>query len=127
MSKTMNLTPVAIKYRIKKLIDRKIILGFKLNIDVNKIGYQKFKTYVQLRDYSHRKEVIDFIKNNVYLTNIDTNSGESDLELEFVLENVNQLRNIMNDLIDKFSGIIRNYDIISVVKLYKYVFFPEYF
>ena len=127
MSKKMNLTPVAIKYRIKKLIERKIILGFKLDIDVNKIGYQKFKTYVQLRDYGLRKDLIGFIKNNVYLTNIDTNSGESDLELEFVLENINQLRDIMDDLTDRFSGILRNYDIISVVKLHKYVFFPEYY
>jgi Lrp/AsnC family transcriptional regulator, leucine-responsive regulatory protein len=126
IGKRLDLTSVAIKYRIKKLIEKGVILGFKADIDLSKIGYQKFKVYLKLRDYNIRSKIINYIKFNQYLLNIDTNSGESDIELEFVVVSNNQIHEIVNDLIDKFPNEIKNYDLVSNIKLYKYVYFPEH-
>lgn len=126
LSKELGLSSVAIRYRLKRLIDVGVILGYKVNIDVTKIGYQKVKVYVYLKDFSNRAKIIDHIKYDHNLINIDTNTGESDLELEYVVENVETLRGKMKDLIDTFPNSIKNYDIVTHIQLYKYVYFPEY-
>jgi len=126
IGKMFNFTAEAIKYRIKRLIEKGVILGFKIDIDVTKMGYQKFKTNIQLRNYSQRKQIIDYIQHNSKLTNIDINTGESDLELEFVLENIKQLHEIMYEIMDRFPNSIKNYDIITLMKSHKFLFFPEH-
>lgn len=126
LSKKLEISAVAISYRLKKLIENGVILGYKIDIDANKIGYQKVKVYVNLRDFGNRNQIIHFIKYNHNLINIDTNTGESDIEFDFVIEEVDWIREIMGDLIDRFPNSIKNYDIISNIRLYKYVYFPEY-
>jgi len=125
LSKELGISSVAIRYRLKKLIDNGVILGYKVNIDVGKIGYQKVKVYVYLKDFSNRTKIINHIKYDHNLINIDTNSGESDIELEFVVENVEMIRKSMRGLIDAFPNAIKNYDIVTHIQLYKYVYFPE--
>lgn len=125
VGKRYDLTAVAIKYRIKKLIEKGIILGFKTDIDLSKIGYNKFKIYLKLRNYNLRNDIINYVKYNQYLLNIDINSGESDIELEFVVTSNNQIHEIVSKLTDKFPNEIKNYDILSDIKLHKYVYFPE--
>jgi DNA-binding Lrp family transcriptional regulator len=127
LANKLNLSSVAIKKRIEKLIKKGVILGFKININHEIIGYQKYKSYIQLGIYNKRKEIINYIKYNPNLINIDTNSGESDIELQFVLKDIFQLHDIMNDLINQFPNVIKDYDIITEVKLHKYIFFPECF
>ncbi|MFH1013393.1 MAG: Lrp/AsnC family transcriptional regulator [Thermoplasmatota archaeon] len=126
LSKELDISSVAIQYRMKKLIDNGVILGYKVNIDVTKIGYQKVKVYVYLKDFSNRAKIIEYIKYDHNLINIDTNTGESDLELEYVVENVEMLRSKMKDLIDTLPNVIKNYDIITHIQFYKYIYFPEY-
>jgi Lrp/AsnC family transcriptional regulator for asnA, asnC and gidA len=125
LGKIFGLTAVGINYRIKKLFERKVILGFKVDINLSELGYQKFKIYLNLRNYNKRNEIINFVKVNQYLLNIDTNSGESDIELEFVVKSHTQIQEILCDLTDEFSNEIKHYNIITDIELFKYNYFPE--
>jgi len=126
LSKKMDMSSVAIRYRLKKLVEKGVILGYKIDIDASKIGYHKVKVYVNLRDFSNRNQIIQFIKYNHNIINIDTNTGESDIEFDFVVEDGNKIRKIMSDLIDRFPNSIKNYDMITHIQLFKYVYFPEF-
>lgn len=127
ISKEFNMSSVAIKHRLMNLIKKNIILGYKVDIDYSRIGFQKLKSYIKLNDFNKRTYIKNYIKYNHHLINIDENSGESDIELEFILKHVGDLRDIMNDLSDRFPNVIKNYDIVSTIRLKKYVYFPEYF
>jgi len=119
-------TPTVISYRIKKLIKKKIILGFRINLNIAKLGYQWFKVDIDLKDYSKRKNIIDYIKTNPHLIIVDESAGVADLELEFHLKNLNELHIIMEDLNSKFPKIVKNYRYIYATNVYKMHYIPEY-
>jgi DNA-binding Lrp family transcriptional regulator len=118
-------TPTVVNYRIKKLIKTKIIQGFRVNLDISKLGYQWFKIDIDLKDYSKRNKIINYIKKNPNLIIIDESAGVADLELEFHLKNLNDLHKIMEDINIKFPNIVKNYRYIYATDVYKMHYMPE--
>lgn len=125
IAQKLDLTAVTVKNRIKKLVDLGVIQGFRVEIDYLKLGYQYFKVDIELKDHKKRKHIIDYVKSNPNLIIIDETAGYVDLELEFHLENLNQLLQIINDIKDKFPNTIQNYKHFYVIEIYKMNYIPE--
>jgi DNA-binding Lrp family transcriptional regulator len=113
-----------IKEKLKQLRKVGVIQGFRTDIDILKLGYQIFRVNIFLEDYNLRNKIIDYVKYNPNLAFIDTYSGEGDIELEFHLENMNQLYPIMQNIGEKFPNTIRNYKQLNVEKYYKFLYLP---
>ena len=56
---------------------------------------------------------------------IGTSAGVSDLELEFHVENAEKLIEIVDDIIAKFPGAVKNYEYFSGSNYYKVRLIPE--
>ncbi len=112
----LNTTSITITNRINKLMKSGIILGFRVNIDYQKIGYIWYKADIILKDTSKAQEIIKFIEKNPNLIHIMKSIGYGDLELAFCLENVNQLHQIIGNLSKKFPDTIKNYTYFSVTQ-----------
>ena len=118
-------TPTVVNYRINKLLKKNIIQGFRINVDISKLGYQWFKVDIDLKDYSKRKNILDYIRTNPHLIIVDESAGVADLELEFHLKNLNELHKIMEDINSKFPNIVKNYRYIYATNVYKMHYMPE--
>ena len=125
IARNINLSDKVVKYRLNKLIKKGIIVNFRLNMDLSKIGYQVVRVYIYLHSYKYRFKIINYIKYNPNLTWIDTTVGESHIELEFQLKNIVKLYEIMQDIRQKFPDAIKNYKYITLLKAYKYLYFPN--
>ena len=121
----LSLTPEAIMYRLKKLEMLNIIQGYRVNINLQKIGYKNFKVDIFLGDYKQRSNIIEYIKNNNNLVFICKSAGVSNLELGFHLLNNNHLFEIINDLRLRFPKAIKNYYYLRVSKQHKWEFMPK--
>jgi Lrp/AsnC family transcriptional regulator, regulator for asnA, asnC and gidA len=119
VAEKLNLTTKTINERIRKLIKSEIILGFKIGIDWNRLGYQYFKIDFFLREYGKINQIIKYIEMNPNLVYVDYTVGYADLELEFYLNNITQLHQIVEDLFIKFPKVIRNYTYFIVIKEHK--------
>jgi Lrp/AsnC family leucine-responsive transcriptional regulator len=124
LSKHLKLTSRQISYRIKKMVDIGVIEGFRTEIDITKLGYHSYKVYVFLKEFNIRNKIINYLYSNPNLVCIDTTTGESHLELEFHLENVDRLHTIMQDISEKFPNAIRNYQYASVKEINKWLYLP---
>jgi len=125
ISKKLHVSTTVVKYRIKKLIKAGVIQGFRTNIDFEKLGYQFFKVDIDFKDYKKREAIVNYIKSNPYLIYIDKSAGHADLEIEFHLEGLNHLHQLMEDLNNKFPDAIKNYKYFNFTKVYKMQFMPE--
>jgi len=125
IAKQLNSTATIIRYRIKKLIKTGVIQGFGVILDFGKIGYRFYHINISLKNYMKRLKIIDYIRNNPHLYCIERALGETaDLELEFYLENVNQLHQIMEDISMKFPEDIKNFNYYSYLKVHKAATIP---
>jgi len=125
IAKILNSTSITIKNRIKRLIKLDVIQGFRVNIDYSKLGYYFYKAEIQLEDYTKREEIINYITKNSHLTMIDESVGVADLELDFIVENINIFYDIMDNLIRNFPGAIKNYKYFYVSKIHKLLYLPS--
>jgi DNA-binding Lrp family transcriptional regulator len=125
IAKQLSVSPTMISYRIKELQKLGIIQGFRTDIDISRLGYRHIKVDIYLREHKIRYKIIDYIKFNPNLVHIGTSSGESDVELEFHIEHMNQIYEIMDDLVVKFPNAIRNYKHFIIQKVHKIRYIPE--
>ena len=118
-------TTHTVKYKLKKLKQLGVIQGFRTDIDVSRLGYHIFRVNVFLKDYKQRSKIINYIKFNPNLVFIDTYTGEADLEIEFHLEDMSQIHQIMQNLMEKFPDAISYYKHLNIVKYHKFLYMPE--
>jgi len=124
IAKKINTTSTVVKYRIKKLQNLGIIQGYRTNINYSKLGYQQFKVNMALKKYDKIEHIINYIKNEPNLIYIDRSAGFSDLELEFHLENLNEMHKILKELIVRFPGVIKNYKFFNYTDINKMQYMP---
>jgi len=111
--------------RMKRLENLDVIQGYRVNINYEKLGYHLFKVNVTLNDYSQRGKIINYIRNNPNLIMIDKAIGYYDLELDFLLKNLNHLRIIMDNLTRVFPKEIKNFTFAHDPIYHKMVYMPE--
>ena len=125
IAKALNLTTNTISKRIKRLVELGVILRFHIEINWDKIGYKWFKVDLYLKDYNKIHQIIKYLEKNPHLSYIDKTLGYADLELELIVKNVDQLKQIIEDISIKFPQMIRNYIYFSVAQSHKWVEIPE--
>jgi len=131
----LNSTVNTVNSRIKKF--EEFFLGnvgkeggytiYTINVDWAKIGYRWFHLQINMRDYSRKNEIMCYIRKNPNLIrsfkfiNIDV-----DLHFTFLLHNMEQLRNIIEDITTRFPDLINDYHFYSTFKIFKHLFLvPE--
>ena len=110
--------------RIQKLEKLDVIQGYRVNIDYAKLGYHLFKVNITLNNYSKRANIIKYIRYNPHLIMIDKAIGYYDLELDFLLRDLDHLRQIMDDLTKAFPEDIKNYSFVHDPIYHKMVYMP---
>jgi DNA-binding Lrp family transcriptional regulator len=120
IAKTLKTTTNVINYRIKKMKKLGVILGFKLLINLNELGYKWYKADFFLRDYNTGIKIIKYLENNPNLICIDRTIGYADLELEFYLRSTDELMKIFENVSRKFPDTIKHYSYFRLVKAYKF-------
>ena len=125
IAKKLNITTATIIKRIKRLIELGVILRFHVTINWEKIGYKWFKVDLYLKDYNKINQILTYLETNPNLAYIDKTFGYADLELELIVKNVNQLKQIIEDLLSKFPKMIRSYSYFSIANSHKWIDMPE--
>lgn len=125
IAKKLNTSSQTINYRIDNLRKLGIIRGFRVEIDITKLGLQYFDIRIDLQDYSFRKKIIDYLISNPYFKCLNTALGYKDLEVEFVTKNLDDIMAIMDDLNDNFPNAIRDYHFFKYRVTHKECWLPK--
>ena len=124
LADTLDTTSKVVRYRVKKLEKLGIIKGYGITFDLAKLGYNIFKLNIYLRSYKVRRDIIGHVSRHPGLVCIDDTAFESHLELEFHLEHISQLYEIMEDISASFPNAVKNYTYYNVVDVHKYQWMP---
>ncbi len=116
-----------IRYRLKQLEDKKIILGYKYALNPKLLDYETCKALISLKNINEqkRKELINYCKAVPNTINIVLTIGLWDIEIEFEVKNFEEYYKIMSDAQEKFNNIIKSYDSVLFYSEPKQIFMPE--
>ena len=129
IAREIGTTEMVVRYRLKKLIKNKIIIGFKPFLNVHKLGYTYFKLHLTLQNLTpeKKKSIVHYIHqhpNTVHMTEL---VGGADLETEFQVKTNEEFYIHIQNLRLKFGDIIRDYKFMQYTQEYKFTYLPEMF
>lgn len=100
IAKHVGLSVDGVNYRIKQLLKNKAIFKFMTILDTSKIGLTAYKVFYRFQNTTVQKEeeIINYLiahKNTQYVTSTE---GLFDLNINFLVSNVNELNDILTDI-----------------------------
>lgn len=115
IAKHTKVSPSTAQYRIKSLVSRGIIKGFRPRLNGPMLGYTKYKIEIILSNPASRKTIIQFLTMKQPVTKIIEFIGRSDFEFHADFRTPMDVENFLTELRTKFHSI-KDYDIIPILK-----------
>lgn len=128
IAEKLSIGPMVVKYRIDRLEDRKILVGYPIDIDVSKLDMLEFKLQLQLGAYDRHSEqqLVEYCKTNPYVTHFIRQIGDCMVEIEICAKNYQHMNEIVAEIRKVFSKFVRNVDTLFLRKQsYKWVPFDS--
>jgi len=115
-----------VNYRIKKLSKQGVIFQSRCYLDLPNLGIRHYKVIFRTKNFDEKaeKELKQYVASHKKATQFLKLIGSWDLEIEFEVESEDELYKIINEMRLKFSNIIRDFDILRIVKTAKYNYWP---
>ena len=124
LAQKTGLTPAVVKYRLKQLVRKGVIVCFRAKINAAKLGYSLYKLEFCLDNLVRLREMQAFAQELPTLLYIDETLGGGDFEAEFLLKSEQELEELLGKFKSKFYDAIREVDYIVYSKVLKYSYFP---
>jgi DNA-binding Lrp family transcriptional regulator len=125
ISKKLNFSSQNIAYRINKLVKSGVIRGFRINLDLSKLGLHHFKVDIYLKDHKLKKPILKYLEEKNYVEYMNLTIGWADLGPEFIVKDMDELVNILDEINLNFSGAIKKQSFTIAEKVYKLRCMPE--
>jgi DNA-binding Lrp family transcriptional regulator len=105
----LGVSPKVVKYRMQRMIDTGVILGFDVKLNHRALGFTEYKVFLELANISTRsvERLIDHLRTLVPTICIAKSIGISDLEFEAMVRSDGELHAILRDLRYAFPDLIR--------------------
>jgi len=128
LGRMLSLTPKTIIQRIKKLQERKIIVGFKPILNPRKMGLNSTLLMIRYHNVSSEMEdkLIDYLKAHPNVVSAVKTLGEWDIEIQIEVGETAALRKIEMEIRQKFALLIQEIESIPLFTTYKENFFPKF-
>lgn len=124
LSSKLRLDSSSILNRLKKLEKRKIILGYRVNLDLSKIGRSFYSVKMYLENFSKKKEIVSFLSSKEFVTNFTISLGSWDVEFDIEITNDKAYFDFVDELKEKFPSILE-LSFFRAKKIFKIVTMPE--
>lgn len=126
LAQNVNLSKQNINYRLKKLSQSKVLLGFMTMIDIHHLGYLTYRIYFRFKnvDFQKEEEIINYFKTNNHVLWFVSTFGSWDLEVVFTARNDIHLNNLFKKVKEDFGQYFSKYNVSS--SIFNYHFKRDY-
>lgn len=123
IGRMVGLSKEVVHYRIKNLEKQGILRGYFVVINTRKIGFQIFFVYLELQNVSQTKEnkIIDILMKNPSTHYITHCLGKYNIIFDILAKSIDDFDNILKSMFKEFGDYVKNYEISSLLDVYKYV------
>jgi len=124
ISKSLGMTPTAVKFKMRSLEKKGVILAYRAIVDLNKLGYEYYKTDLDLADVSARSQIRKFLRSHPNVIYEDITFGGSDLEFDLEVKSSEEFENFMQGVRKTFPGAIKSFTFYKAREILKYLYMP---
>jgi len=123
ISEKLKCPPRTTAFRIKRLEKKKVIQSYRVNINLEKIGYEYYKINIILDDFENYNKLFNYSNNHPNIIYYDKTLSDLDFEIDVEVENREKLLKLLAEIKSKFK--IRNIEILPFKEYSKLELMPE--
>jgi len=112
-----------IAFRIKQLEHKKIIQGYRMNLNLSKIGYEYYKLNFLMNDLSNQGELFSFCENHPNVIYIDKTLAELDFEIDVEVKGRQELLDLISEVKKRLN--VRDVQILNIKEYLKLESIPQ--
>jgi len=131
IAKRVSLSQEVVNYRIHKLIKKGIIVDFYTEIDLEKLGFQRYNVFLKIRPANDEQmsEMIDFLVNHPFIRWAMEFEGKFDIGIGINATDIKHFDNILSSIINKYNPMILDYVTSIIVEAHqtsmKYIMYKQ--
>lgn len=99
--------------RRKRMEKDKIISGYKLVLDYNKLGYTAYRVDFYLNDFSKKKKLFEYCRQIKNIYGINDTIGGADFEIALAVKDHYEFNKVLQEILSEFKDAINSYDYIG--------------
>lgn len=121
MAQLLNSSARIIRYRIKLMEKKGIILSYSIQLNVASFGFDYYKTIIQFKQGNmlEEKKLIEYCKNQGNILYYIKSLGAWDLELEWEISEYKELVRKFDEMRNKFPNLIKGAEHLLITEEYK--------
>jgi DNA-binding Lrp family transcriptional regulator len=123
----LSVTRNTIKNRIDRLIEKKVILGFRTFVDLKKLGYESNMLFLQINrmDRERETELYLYLQMLDQVTFVVKHIGKWKVGLEIETQSSHDFQEVLLNIRSEFSDLISDYDTFPLLQDHMINYFPE--
>ncbi|MDP3765248.1 MAG: Lrp/AsnC family transcriptional regulator [Nanoarchaeota archaeon] len=120
LAQIVDLTPNAVKERIKNLEKNNIILGYRVFINYQLLGFLHYRVFLHLENLTEEieRKIIQFLKYHKTCVSITKTIGYCELEFRPIVKDIDEFYKLMEELRNRFSDYLKEYESIIYYKMH---------
>ncbi len=120
-----NISPISVRKRINRLLQRGVINRFRLKLNRELLGYSFCEVLLKVRMFRGMEEsFLKFFKTQKNIIDFNTYLGKFNAGFKVEIKENTDLTRLLHELRKKFGHLIKNYECLFYEKEYKTDYFP---
>ena len=111
--------------RIKKLEKKKVIVGYTIGLNLNKLGFQGYRVDLELNSTKKNEEIFNYCLNHKYIYQVNKSIGGADFEIEVMVEDLDHLTRLIEEIKNTFRNVVKDVEYFGFSTFYLLKFIPD--
>lgn len=125
IAKKLKVSHDTISKRIRILEKKKIIVGYNLGIDLERLGLNVYRVDLQLNSTKRNKELFNFCKMHRDIYQINKSIGGADFEIEVIVKDRAHLLKLLDEIRIAFKDVVNDIDFFGLSLFHSLKYIPD--
>ncbi|MDO8554359.1 MAG: winged helix-turn-helix transcriptional regulator [Candidatus Micrarchaeota archaeon] len=125
MAKKAGTSVVTARERLRQLIRKKVIVGFRTMLNYEKLGYQYYKVDLWFNNMENYTQIIQRVLSHPNVIYTERTLVTSHFEFDLEVKDFRQFISIMDEFEKEFPEDIKRYEYYTLIKNYKTNYLPS--
>ena len=114
-----------VRKRIRNLEKKKVIVGYKIGLNLENMGFVSYRVDLQLSSTHRNKELTEYCRQHRNIYQINKSIGGADFEMEVIVKDLDHLIKVVDELKTRFKGVINDVDYFGFSTFHVLKYIPD--
>lgn len=125
IARKLKISPDTVRRRIQRLERKKVIVGCKLGLNLEKLGFVSYRVDLQLLSTERNKELFEYCKLHQSIYQINRSIGGADFEIEVIVKDVSHLIQLLDEIKTRFKSVVNDADYFGFSTFHVLKYIPD--